>query len=298
MRRLVCFLAVGFALSARAVIVSTGDGTSNQTSSGAGSGWNYVGSVNGASGVYLGNYNGSYWVLTAGHVGGHPFTLDGVTYQPVGSDITLTNSDGSSADLKLFRVEGDAGLDALANLSLSSSTPSSRSTLTLIGYGIPRASTTTSWDFNWEEVSSGGIYTGYKWTGSGVKSWGTNSLTGTTTVTYSNGVNTSAFYTSFRSFSTTAQATTGDSGGGVFTSGGALAGIMIAVDPLTGQPDSTSILNQQHTYIVNISAYRSEILSYLSASPVPEPASLALAGLGAVAIFARVRLRRARAGLR
>lgn len=44
------------------------------------SGWDYVGTVNGASGVYLGNH----WVMTAGHVGAGDFTLQGSTYNAVG----------------------------------------------------------------------------------------------------------------------------------------------------------------------------------------------------------------------
>jgi hypothetical protein len=38
----------------QAVILATGDGTQNATGAGAGDGWNYVGTVSGASGVYLG----------------------------------------------------------------------------------------------------------------------------------------------------------------------------------------------------------------------------------------------------
>jgi len=298
MRRLACLLAIGFALSARAVIVSGGDGTQNQTSAGAGSGWNYVGSVNGASGVYLGNYSGAYWVLTAGHVGGHPFTLDGVTYQPVGTDITLTNSDGSSADLKLFRIDGDASLDSLANLSLSSATPLGQ-TVTLVGNGIAREASATHWDSSWQEVSSRGVYTGYKWTNSGVKSWGANTVQGSYLADYGNGVSTQTFYTQFRSGGV-GQATTGDSGGGVFASAGELAGIMIAVTSpaSTGQPASTSILNFNDTYIADVSAYRSEILSYLSVAPVSEPTAVTLLGLCALVMLARIGLKKARAGLR
>jgi len=78
---------------ARAVIVSGGDGTQNTTSPGStpasSQGWSYVGSVNysdgslNASGVYLGEYGGSYWVLTANHVatdGLGSYTLNGTTY--------------------------------------------------------------------------------------------------------------------------------------------------------------------------------------------------------------------------
>jgi hypothetical protein len=59
-------------------------------------GWDYVGQVNGASGVYLGNG----WVLTAAHVSGGDFTLDGITYGMVdGSDESV-----GSSDLTLFQI--------------------------------------------------------------------------------------------------------------------------------------------------------------------------------------------------
>lgn len=41
-------------------------------------GWDYVGQAGSASGVYMGNS----WVLTAGHVGPHTFTLGETAYSP------------------------------------------------------------------------------------------------------------------------------------------------------------------------------------------------------------------------
>src|SRR5271170_1227159 len=51
-------------------------------------GWNYVGAIGSASGVYL--YNG--WVITAAHVGAGNFVLGTTTYTPIaGTTRSLTN---------------------------------------------------------------------------------------------------------------------------------------------------------------------------------------------------------------
>ncbi|HVE16099.1 MAG TPA: hypothetical protein VNB29_05150, partial [Chthoniobacterales bacterium] len=135
MRRLLPFLCLLMISSARAVIVSGGDGSGNLAGTGV-SGWDYVGSVNGASGVYLGDYNGSYWVLTAGHVGAGNFTLNGTTYLLVdGSAVSLTDGEGGAVDLTLFRIATDPGLSTLA---LSDSTPMAGTSVTMIGYGLNR----------------------------------------------------------------------------------------------------------------------------------------------------------------
>ncbi len=59
-------------------------------------GWNYVGSVNGNSAVYLGNG----WVLTAAHVGANNLTLNGTIYPMVAN----TAKTIGSVDLLVFRV--------------------------------------------------------------------------------------------------------------------------------------------------------------------------------------------------
>src|SRR5208283_1275049 len=95
--------------------------------------WNYVGSINGASGVYLGDYDGTNWVLTAAHVGLGNFTLGGVTYDAVsGSAFSIYNSDGSLTDLSLFQISGTPGLP---DLPIASIAPSSGTTVQMIGFG-------------------------------------------------------------------------------------------------------------------------------------------------------------------
>ena len=113
----------------------------------------YVGQVNGASGVYLGDG----WVLTAAHVGAGNFLLNSLTYDEVaGSAVQLTTF-GSTvegtveptepADLTLFRVSGAPTLPSLPALTLATAPPiaygtslgggafSNGSSVVIIGYG-------------------------------------------------------------------------------------------------------------------------------------------------------------------
>jgi hypothetical protein len=97
-----------------------------------------------------------------------------------------------------------------------------------------------------------------------------------------------------------AQATTGDSGGAVFSLVGSqwvLSGIMVAADSFANQPSNVSpsvpsgtgtAVFGNSTYIADLSVYRSQILAV-----VPEPSSLVLAALGGVAlVIAAVRRRK------
>ena len=290
MRRLVSILGLCLCGFARAVIVQGDDGIDHAASAGAGAGWNYVGRINGgAGGVYLGEYNGSAWVLTAGHVGAGSFTINDLTYGAVpDSAVTLVNDNGSPADLTLFRIDGDPGL---ANLTLVAQTPVMGAPLTMIGYGVGRDASETYWDSSWAETQEPSAYKGYKWTAASVERWGINTVFATTTVIYSNGVTTDGFYTRFRALAGSAQATSGDSGGGVFTSSGALAGIMIAVNDF-GQPANTSIFGgnpRSVTYIADVSAYRTQIFDIIAAAAVPEPGGWMLAALGLGMLAARAR---------
>ena len=100
-------------------------------------GWNYVGHINGASGVYLGNG----WVLTAGHVGSGNFTLNGITYTPIpntAQNIAPNASNKTSADLTIYQIASPPNLPPL---TLSSSDPvafsatQTGSTVAMLGYG-------------------------------------------------------------------------------------------------------------------------------------------------------------------
>jgi hypothetical protein len=88
------------------------------------SGWDYVGTVNGASGVYLGNG----WVITAAHVGAGDFTLNGVTYSIVSSSIQNVGT----VDLTMFQI---TEVLSLPSLTISTSTPGIGTSVVMIGYG-------------------------------------------------------------------------------------------------------------------------------------------------------------------
>ena len=72
-------------------------------------GWDYLGQVNGATGVYLGNN----WVLTAGHVGPGTFTMSGTafSYVPGTARTIVTGTD--LADVELFQIASAPALPAL-----------------------------------------------------------------------------------------------------------------------------------------------------------------------------------------
>jgi hypothetical protein len=246
-----------FAPNVRAVISGSTYNFSNPGSAP----WNYVGSLNGASGVYLGDYDNTNWVLTAAHVGLGNFTLGGATYDAIGgSAFSLYNSDGSPADLSLFRINGTPGL---ANLTIASSEPANRTTVQMIGFG-------------------------------GGKSWGTNTIYGYTNYTLSGlpyggiGIVTLASGEGGNG----AQGVSGDSGGGMFyedSGNWTLAGTLSGVGDLT---DSNGTDLGQATVAVDLAAYSSQITADIDSVAIPEPSAYA-AMLGATALgFAVVRRKR------
>jgi hypothetical protein len=229
----------------------TGWGNGNVT------GWNYVGDVGSAGGVYLGNN----WVITAGHVGANNFVLAGITYNLVpGSAKGITNSDGT-ADLTLFEIATAPELPELtigssAPVALSASGPGEQ--VAMIGYG-------------------------------GGKSWGLNTITAIGLTGSAEGYyyETSDFETAYGTttagtYSATNDAVviSGDSGGGDFS-----------FNDFTDSWDIVGInegVNANDSYLVQLSTYEPQIKSIIS---VPEPCGLLPAGL-ALALLPGVRRRR------
>ena len=241
---------------------SSGWGTGNTND-----GWAYVGQVNGASGVYLGNG----WVLTAAHVGAGNFTLAGNTYDTTGfvyTDFATTiNNIKYNADLSLFQVSTVANNGFtlnLPNLILASNSPTyfntytqsnnlSQSQIVMIGYG-------------------GGLG----------ESWGVNNATainqGVEVVSFGT-IDFSTLYGSTNSGSVsitnTAVLVGGDSGGGDFMSVGnkwQLAGINEAVDT-----------SNNSSYMVQLNVYSATIKSVMAS--VPEPFDVNLIALGGFLIL-------------
>lgn len=224
--------------------------------------WDYVGSIGQASGIFLGGTGGSYWVLTAAHVGvgSGIFRLGDHDYTAVnGSLVQLEGVFGESLppDLVLFRVDAGSGakqdyLDALPLLELGETSLTIGTDVRMIGYGDLNGTTA-------------------------IKSWGDNSIAGGGyfDVLHAGKTYRSASYYTLDSEGV--RAVTGDSGGGAFYwtgTGWALGGVMnaIAAD-INGEGAGTAV--------IALSVYADQILAV-----VPEPGTLA--ALGALLAFASV----------
>jgi len=246
---------------------NNGDPTSSQitnwdTGWGAGNitGWNYVGTVNGASGVYLGNN----WVITAGHVGVGTFILDGTDYNMVaGSARSISNPGGGTADLNLFQVTQAPDLPPI---QLAISDPVAYSTqVAMIGYGGGQGET-----------------------------WGLNTITAVNGTVGLQGYTSTDFETGYGNFelvggtdfSNFAEFVSDDSGGGDFSYNNStgewnLTGIN---EEVNGQSDS---------FMVQVDAYSPQIDQITG---VPEPDSSTLAVIALAFTMAVARRRRPRAG--
>jgi hypothetical protein len=218
-------------------------------------GWNYVGQIGSASGVYLGDG----YVLTAGHVGAGNFTLGGVTYDEVAGSVQSIGT----ADLTLFQISTSPDLPSLT-LALNPPTivhgRSPGSAVVMIGYG-----------------------------GGYGETWGENHVTeiNQSAVVYSFVSN--DFYTMNGTYNyhggsvtNTAQLVSGDSGGGDFiynstTGQWELAGINEAqlIDDTTGDIVGSAM--------IQLSSYDSLISTDMSAEATPEPPTWILVGF---ALFA------------
>jgi len=220
-------------------------------------GWDYVGTVGGATGVYLGNG----WVITAAHVdlSSGTYTLNGVTYTIVSGSAVSSGS----ADITMFQISSEPDLPVL---SISSSAPISFSTqVVMIGYG------------------------------GGAKSWGVNTVTAINAQVSVSSYTTTDFSTTYgtstsqgrnrTTVTNTAEAVLGDSGGAAFAYNSStgtwyLAGLMEAVN------------SNGDTYFVQLSSY-STFIEQTMYSSVPEPSTVALL-LPVMAVLASLPLRRRR----
>jgi len=279
---------------ARGLVVS-GDQTGHDTATGAGPGWDYVGNIAVAghygTGVYLGQYGGQSWVLTANHVGAEmnehtnfTFTLAAQSYGCVPG----TSTQVGGTDLCVFQINGAPA--GLANLTLASTTPAAGASVTLIAAGRDRSDFTTwyvdtnswSWSTNqfdgWDAIAQG-----YQTVDTKKKRWGTNSVTGSATISYGYTVN--SIYTTFDNQPGETQGVGADSGGGVFLNDGTLAGILVTVDMYRKQYEQLgwTAAYGNKTYAADIAQYRDDILAV-----IPEPSALSLTLL-ALPLFLRRR---------
>lgn len=290
---LVSAVLLAVAQSASAVIIAGGDGSGNTNLTGV-SGGAYVGTVNGASGVFLG-YGG--WVLTAAHVGSGDFTLGATTYTASGPSYRLHEAGNPAAntDLVLFHL---ATWPSLADLTLASSDPTTNTAITMIGAGRNRATSISYYQVNtlttpytWAAGTLGNHNaSGFAYAAGTTLRWGTNNVSGPTeTINPTDGVN---FYGNTVIFPATFDAAggsneaivaPGDSGGGVFLAGNILVGINDSLAVISGQPADTAIFNDA-SYMTNIASYRDQIVAL-----VPEPSAIALLGGLGVSLLMRRR---------
>ncbi len=272
---LACLIAIFLASSARAVLTDdhyvTTPPAVEDWSSGWGdttaTGWDYVGQVGGASGVYL--QNG--WVLTAAHVGAEDFLLDNVSYALVaGSVKTLTGAGGTTPDLRLFQL---ASSPALPGLPISDSDPA---VLTLNAPG------------------SNVVMIGF---GGGSKSWGANMVTSKnasttpsgqpyTSIDFATKYGDSQYLNGARLVTVTNQAKVvpGDSGGAgfIYDSGAARWELAGTLEAVTSNGDS---------YLVQLDKYAAQI-NAITATPVPEPRPFWLLVAAVLPLALRARWRR------
>jgi hypothetical protein len=273
-------------------------------------GWNYVGTVDFASGTYLGNG----WVITAAHVGsismGTNFTLDGYgTYACNGNVVRLTDPNTSlDVDLQMFQISGTPSLPLpnLQPLNIAGTTPAAGTPLYMVGYGhSTRAVSPTYYDVSPDPLNPGHYiwtpvvtpdpdsYGGFTYDPTiQTKRWGT---TLTTTdpnpsdpsygqTTESNDIGEGAtttlvasFYNSLTDYQNGGQTpeegmvTAGDSGGGEFDSDNTLVALNAYYNPYPDQPADTVIFGDGMDPI-DLAAYQSEILTV-----VPEPTGTLMA---------------------
>jgi hypothetical protein len=216
--------------------------------------FDHVGKIAGTTGVYV----GEGWVLTAGHVGAGELSLGGVRYPPVpGSWAPVRRSaDASPADLGLFRVDPRP---PLPSLEIARRPPRPGDPLLLVGCGLARGEA-----FEWAGRA------GWRWSGPAVCRWGRNQIASVGLDTAVGKVSTRVFETYFSlAEPQEAQAAIGDSGGAGFAprrGSWVLAGIMIAVKSLPGQPDSSAVIGNT-THLADLSHYRSEIQAIIGSPP-------------------------------
>ena len=264
---LVC-LAAG---SAPAVIVSTLHDGATARAPGGNTGWHNVAIRGTASAVYLGNR----WAITANHVGDGSLEFsDGskIDFVP-GSGLRLNNDSGQAAgspDLRMFRLVEDPGL---ASLEIDTESPPPGTDVMMIGAGRDRTLPLLGWStsrFPWASVLLPfADRLGYNTASSRTMRWGTNDVTGPVTISGT----TAGFQMTFNrpADAFEAQATTGDSGGGVFRlvdDTWMLVGIMTSVTTLSGQPSGTVIFGQS-TQAADLTAYRDQITDLVTAPDPP-----------------------------
>ena len=225
-----------------------------------------------ASAVYLGNG----WAITANHVSEASVRLsDGRDFGVApDSAIVLSNPTSSgltgNADLRMFRLDGDPGLPTVP---IGATVPTSGSQVMMIGAGRDRANKEIGW-----QVTSSSVWTpvglpvasvrGFDLLSTASMRWGESRISGSPTL--NNGTISLTTNFSLSSGPFAAQATVGDSGGGMFQQvHGAwqLVGIIDAQQLMANQPSDTVVFGDS-SLSASMAAYHDEILKIMDA-PLP-----------------------------
>lgn len=291
--------------AAMAVISSSGN--VNNTAPSGQTYFGNIGTLNGASAIYLGDG----WVLTANHVAPSlpgPVNFGGTSYAPEpGTWQRLQNPAGSGlstyTDIVLFRLATNL---ALPSIPISNAAPPVNAEVMLIGNGhtqgaeifYNRTVNPGDSDDTWVQTltAQGSTISGFPTTGTGEVRWGTNNISQTDLVlnegSAADPLHVISLATTFSSSGLLeeSQAVLGDSGGGVFAQSGGvwqLVGMTYSVGVLENQPGgSSSAFFGDETYIADLSKYRVQIIA---AIPEPSASLLALASLGVITACRRRR---------
>jgi len=297
-------LLLSFVVLAQAGAVQVLGTTGNTTAPGDDPGFANIGTLNGASAIYL----GGRWVLTASHVGSGTVFFGGSPFTAAGPVTPLNNQStpGMTAhtDLILFQLSADPGLPAL---TISPVAPALADEVLMIGNGVNRRAVRTFYsvvqgpgagDDIWTAVGGPGpgITELYEPGGGNAVRWGKNNIDGIN-------LNGNSGFGTVRSFATIfdddpplrpneAQAVVGDSGSAVFRKAGPdwqLLGMSHAVGNLGGLDNvpggaGTTIIGSSFTLMADLSFYRNQILTV-----VPEPGSAPLLALAMSGLLRRRR---------
>jgi hypothetical protein len=273
-----------------------------------------------ASGIYLG-YNAAtrdVWVLTARHINssdslivneGRTVTIDGLVYnrQPEGVD-GLGELPGG--DLRLVRYNRtDLAVPTLPAVNVSTTVPVAGTVVFTVGYGQNRIENASTGAFASDAVSVT-VGTGYHWSGTTIKRWGSNQIeaeflnaletvpvTGTTGTFSLGPYSTTGYMTDFDQpasdqwlSSNESQGSLGDSGGSAFYfSGGQwfLSGIYSAVAGFDGQAVNTAAFGNL-SLLTDVATYSGAINTAIGGvTLVPEATSPILAILAGLLFVSR-----------
>ena len=239
---------------AGAVLIASGDGSSNTTAPTDDPGWAHV-AITDLNAVYL----DAGWIITANHASVEELEIEGRAYRTVpGSKTRLENADSSlpRPDLALYKIHP---IPELPELPIRALPPQGSETVILVGRGRDRGDAV-----EWMGRA------GWQWKTTRSLRWGTNRVHEVELdIDLSGQSSTRAFSTDFSGSSATeheAQVTTGDSGGAAFIERAGrweLAGILFAASAFYDQPDHTSLFGNR-TLIADLSHYRDSILEIVA----------------------------------